>query len=69
MLVNCVKVSEARSLDRDVVENGLTFAGFAVIIQTLLFMCVLFIYVVILLIFFFWSFQLVHGAMFLSSCS
>lgn len=26
-----MKVSEARSLDREVVENGLTFAGFAVI--------------------------------------
>ena len=25
-----MKVSEARSLDRDVVETGLTFAGFAV---------------------------------------
>lgn len=25
-----MKVSEARSLDRDVVESGLTFAGFAV---------------------------------------
>ena len=53
LLVNCVKVSEARSLDRDVVENGLTFAGFVVIIQTLsifvssvhLFSIVLFCYV------------------------
>ena len=26
-----MKVSEARSLDREVVESGLTFAGFAVI--------------------------------------
>jgi len=25
-----MKVSEARSLDRDIVESGLTFAGFAV---------------------------------------
>jgi len=29
--VNCLKVSEARSLDRDMVESGLTFAGFVVI--------------------------------------
>jgi len=27
----CLKVSEAISLDRDIVENGLTFAGFVVI--------------------------------------
>lgn len=27
-----MKVSEARSLDRDVVESGLTFSGFAVIL-------------------------------------
>jgi hypothetical protein len=31
LYVNCMKVSEARSLERDVVESGLTFAGFAVI--------------------------------------
>lgn len=30
LYVYCMKVSEARSLDRDVVETGLTFAGFAV---------------------------------------
>ncbi|KAJ1440440.1 P-type ATPase [Sesbania bispinosa] len=30
LCVKCLKVSEARSLDRDIAESGLTFAGFAV---------------------------------------
>jgi hypothetical protein len=39
-----MKVGEARSLDRDVVETGLTFAGFAVSNKSFYFLAVVISY-------------------------
>ena len=39
-----MKVSEARNLNRDVVESGLTFAGFAVSICVFIFFAYVFLF-------------------------